>query len=207
MKRNFLLLADSSWQVEWIKKNVGYDAGPSFGGVNLNMFRPTTETFSGKYRIIYSGDPRERKGTDTVEKAIEILKKNPLVNAEYDSYWGKKFSQEKLVEFIQEGHIFLDGHRRAGWCNPVAEAIACGTVPVCTDIGANRDFAIDGHTALVVPVDDPEAMVSAAMRLMDENFRTSLRSKGLTYIQRFSYDKVVPHLEQALENRIYAQAQ
>jgi glycosyltransferase involved in cell wall biosynthesis len=207
INRRFLLLADSSWQVEWIKKNVGYmEAGPPFGGINLTMFRPSKDTKKdSKLRIIYSGDPRERKGTDTVEKAIEILKTSPLVDADYDFYWGKKFDQETLVRFIQQGDIFLDGHRRAGWCNPVAEAIACGTVPVCTDIGAVGDFAIHERTALVVSVDDAEAMAAEALRLVqDENLRTKLSKNGIKHIQRFSYDLVTPVLESALEKRVHA---
>lgn len=204
MKRKFLLLTDSSWQIDWIKSNVGYAAGPAFGGINLNMFKPATQSTNGKYKIIYSGDPRKRKGTDTVEEAIKILKSNPNVYAEYDFYWGKKFDQPKLINFIQNGHIFLDGHRRAGWCNPVAEAIACGTTPVCTDIGANRDFAIHGQTALVVPVDNPQAMADAAIEYMENRYlRNHLRLRGLEHIKNFSYDLVVPKLEKALLQRLY----
>lgn len=207
IKRKFLILADSSWQVNWVRKNVGYAAGPAFGGVNLNMFYPSREEKSEEeIRIIYSGDPRERKGTDTVEAAIEMIKASYTGTKKiiFDSYWGKKFTQPILVNFIQKGHIFLDGHRRAGWCNPVAEAIACGVVPVCTRIGAVSDFAIDGETALVVELDDAEAMAQAAISLVDNvALRKKLSKNGLNLIQKFSYDRVVPILENVLVKKIY----
>lgn len=208
MKKNFLILADSNWQVEWVSQNVGYAAGPAFGGVNLSMFYPLIKKESReKIKIIYSGDPRERKGTDIVEKAIENIKNNfaDSDNFIFDSYWGRKFTQEQLVAFIQSGDIFLDAHRRAGWCNPVAEAIACGCVPVCTDIGASRDFAIHEKTALRVPVDDAEMMADSAMRLIeDTGLRENLRSYGLQHIKKFSYINVVSILQKSLEKMIHA---
>lgn len=202
--RKFLLLADSSWQVDWVRKYVGYAAGPAFGGINLKMFCPPPHLRRNpKPKIIYSGDPRERKGTDTVEKAIEIIKSN--IDVDTDFYWGKKFDQKELVRFIQQGDIFLDAHRRAGWCNPVAEAIACGVVPVCTRIGANQDFAMDGETALLVPLDDAEAMAEKTIRLIkDEDMRARLRENGLKHIQNFAYELVVPNLEKALERKVHA---
>lgn len=207
MQRKFLILADSAWQVEWVKKNTGYPAGPSFGGINLNMFSPPKQKIKKeKIKIIYSGDPRERKGTDIVEKAIFDIKSNYSrpENLEFDFYWGKKFPQKKLVEFIQSGDIFLDAHRRAGWCNPVAEAMACGVVPVCTAIGANAEFALDNVTSLRVPMDDAKAMAEQTVRLLeDEEFRKKLRENGLKHIQKFSYRNIVPVLEKVLENKVY----
>lgn len=213
IQKKFLILADSSWQIDWMRRETGYLAGPSFGGINLRMFQPLEQQENKKIRIIYSGDPRERKGTDTVKEAIEILQENILcdgledVQLEFDSYWGKKFTQEQLVTFYQSGDIFLDGHRRAGWCNPVAEAMACGCVPVCTDIGANRDFASHLQTALVVPINRPEMMAHEALSLVRQPLlRNQLRKGGLDKIKNFSYEKVVPALEKVFTRAIYDQA-
>lgn len=203
-KKKFLVLTDSSWQIEWMRTHVGYPAGPSFGGINLSMFYPLTEEIpENPFRIAYSGDPRERKGTEIVEKAIALVKAE-RPNVEVSSYWGRKFLQPELVSFLQHHHVFLDAHRRAGWCNPVAEAIACGNVPVCTDIGANRDFAQHDETALRVPVDDYEAMAKATISLIDNPARRKiLKNKGLKLIQQFSYNTVVSHLENFLESKVH----
>lgn len=204
MRRGYLLMADSSWQVEWVQEHVGYPAGPAFGGINLAMFhgRPMRQR-NQPVRIIYSGDPRERKGTDTVLSALERLKTRFGDQIETDSYWGRRLDQAQLVEFLQQADIFLDGHRRAGWCNPVAEAMACGCVPVCTDIGAVRDFAIHERTALVVPVNDDEAMAEQAARLVeDEWLWQRLRSRGISQISRYDYQLVGAALERFLLERL-----
>lgn len=204
MLRKFLILADSSWQIDWVRRNTAYMAGPAFGGVNLRMFHPSEREENKKLKIIYSGDPRERKGTDTVEKAIALLKEQYGDELEFDSYWHRKFSQERLVEFYQSGDIFLDGHRRAGWCNPVAESMACGCVPVCTRIGANQDFAINNGTAMVVDIDSPIEMARDASFLIgNKKILENIRRDGLERIKLFSYEKVVPMLEKALVKAIY----
>lgn len=204
-KRNLTILADSSWQIDFVKNTVGYpNAGPAFGGINLNMFHRVPRKQNEKKRILFSNDPRPRKGTDTVEAAIEIIKNRYGDSVEFDSYWGRRFSQEELVSFLQRGDIFLDAHRRAGWCNPVAEAIACGAVPVCTDIGAVRDFALHNKTALVVPVDDAEAMAESAIRLLEDNsLRQGLAENGWKTIQRFSYDLIGVELSNSLKTKVF----
>ena len=205
IQRNLTILTDSSWQIDWLKNEVGYpNAGPSFGGINLGMFRRIKRPDNPRLRVLYSNDPRPRKGTDVVIEAIEILRKEYGDSIEFDSYWGKRFSQNDLVAFLQRGDIFLDGHRRAGWCNPVAEAIACGAVPVCADIGAVRDFALPDRTAIVVPVDDAEAMAAGAKRLIDnQELRSTLSENGVKVIEKFAYETVGSNFERFLKQRVF----
>ena len=200
---DMLMLADSSWQVRWLQEVVGVEAGPAFGGINTRMFYPpSSRPVRNVRRVLASGDPRARKGSKTVQAAIATLQ-SESDQIEADSYWGRRFSQKKLVEFLQGGTLFLDAHYRAGWCNPVAEAMACGTAVVCTDIGAVSDFAIHEETALLVPIDDDVAMAQAAKRLLgDEEMRQRLIANGLECIRRFDYEIVAPRLEQVLEGRL-----
>ena len=200
--RETLVLADSSWQLEWVKRNVGVEVGVPFGGVNLGQFMPGGKKRTGaKKLVIHSNDPRERKAPEVVREAVEIIKKNGGVDV--DSYWNRRFTQTQLVHFLQSADVFIDGHRRAGWCNPVIEAMACGTATVCTDIGAVSDFAEHGVTSLVVPVDDPQAMADAALRLLkDDKLRSTIVLNGLKKVQEFSYEKVVPKLEAYLAKQL-----
>lgn len=153
-------------------------------------------------RVIASGDPRERKGGDTVTAAMEMIRFTMGDKVETDTYWNRRFSQTQLVEFLQQGDVFLDGHRRAGWCNPVAEAMACGTAVVCTDIGAVKDFAIRGTTT-AVPVDDPGAMAAAAhYALGNVGVRQRHIENGLSQIAKFDYQTVAVNLETYLLGRV-----
>ena len=200
--RETIVLADSSWQLKWIHETLGIEVGVPFGGIDLGLFMPgPPKKDRAKQRVIASGDPRPRKGLDTVQAAVETLKTK--ANIEFEVYWNRRFSQAQLVQFLQNGDVFLDGHRRGGWCNPVIEAMACGTAVVCTNIGATSDFALPGITALVVSVDDPTAMANAALRLLKDNaLRERLVLNGLDHVQKFSYKNVVPKLETFLTHKL-----
>ncbi|MGU3466870.1 glycosyltransferase [Methylobacterium sp. C33D] len=56
---------------------------------------------------------------------------------------------------------FCSAEAHAGWCNPAAEAMACGT-PLITTVHGTLAFAANAVTALVVP-DGPEAALGAAV--------------------------------------------
>ncbi len=198
------LLADGQWQLDWVRENVRDDdhIGVAFGGVNVQMFHPRPGARrNGDFRIGASGDTRARKGSDIVEQAVGIIQK--MARVEYSTYWGKRYSQERLVEWYQDQDIFLDGHRRGGWCNPVVEAMACGCAVVCTNIGATSAVAIDGETARVVPVDDPQAMAEAALWLLGSQERLDkMAQRGVARARSFDYRHVVPELEAYIERYV-----
>ncbi len=203
--RGFMLLPDSRYQCDWLVREAGVAAGPSIGGVNLRMFRPIKPPRAvPPWRVIHSGDPRPRKGTAVVTRAINIAR-HAEPRVESDAYWGRRFTQEELVRFLGDADVFVDGHRRGGWCNPVIEAMACGTATVCTGIGATADFAVDGETALVVAPDDHAAMAQAILRLLhDDALRARIAAGGLAMAQRFDYEAIGARLEAALQERLGA---
>lgn len=196
------LLADAQWQLDWVRAEIGRPVGVAFGGVNTAMFRPREgPRREGPYRLGASGDPRDRKGTNTVMAAVERIRAEARV--EFSSYWGQRYDQAQLVAWYQDCDIFLDGHRRGGWCNPVIEAMACGCAAVCTQIGATSAVAFDDRTARVVPVDDVEAMADAALWLLRRAGRIErLGQAASDWIQQFDYRRVVETLERYLEAHV-----
>lgn len=193
---DMLILADGAFQLEWLHAATGREVGVRFGGVNTGMFHPAEGARpEGPLRIGYAGDPRPRKGTDTVEAALEIVRgRYPEVVVR--SYWGQRLDQAGLVRWYQDTDIFLDGHRRGGWCNPVAEALACGCAVVCTRIGATAELAIDGKTALTVEVDDIEGMAAAACELIErDSLRATLRGAALAQVAQYSYERIGAQME------------
>ncbi len=200
----YLILTDSAWQIAWLRDNLGIEAGPAIGGVNVAMFRHVkTKRNPPPYRILWSGDPRPRKGGETVTKALDILRESGL-DFEAATYFGAGIPQSGMAEWLSNGDLFLDGHRHGGWCNPVAEAMACGLPVVCTDIPAVGDFALHGETALLVDVGDARAMADAAWCLLKDNppWRAQLARAGHKRIQAFSYEVVAPRLGAALMERL-----
>lgn len=205
IEENMVILADSDWQLEWVADQVGVEVGVPFGGINLQMFRYADRTErTGKEIIVgYSNDPRKRKGTDTVLKAIDLLKDTKKVKLSFESYWDKRFTQQQMVEFYQRVDIFVDGHHRGGWCNPVAEAMACGAAVVCTEIGATSGFAVPGITAITIPVGDEQAMAQGVLRLAaDRDFRLDLVREARRQIEFFDYARVTNTLESFLRKKL-----
>lgn len=48
---------------------------------------------------------------------------------------------EEYVKYLQTGNVFLSCSRSEGWNLPLIEAIACGTISICSDYGAQLEFA------------------------------------------------------------------
>lgn len=50
-------------------------------------------------------------------------------------------SQEKYVSYLRSGHCLISCARAEGWGLPLIEAIACGTPTICSNYGAQLEFA------------------------------------------------------------------
>jgi autotransporter strand-loop-strand O-heptosyltransferase len=57
-------------------------------------------------------------------------------------------SQDYYIQMLQTSHAFLSCSRSEGWNLPLIEAIACGLPTICSDYGAQLEFA-DGISAKV----------------------------------------------------------
>jgi len=185
----YLKLSNATWEKEWLKENMNIPSILLLGGVNFEMFHPIEEREDkDDFRILCSGDPRERKGTKNILKAFEIVKKEEP-RAILNTYHGKGISQEKMAEKYCSADIFVEASWQAGWNNPVAEAMACKVPVVCTDIGGVKDFAFHEKTALLVPPENPQAMALAVLRLIrDEKLREKLRENAYKHIKTFDWD-------------------
>lgn len=185
----FVKVANATWIQRWLRENLGLESFLQFGGIDRELFRPVqTERDEGVFAILCSGDPRTHKGTSTVVEAVELVKKKHP-NVILDSYHGRGIPQEQMAACYSSADLFVDAQWYAGWNNPVAEAMACGTPIVCTDIGGVEDFARHEETALLVPARDPGRLAEAINRMIDlPELRTTLARNALTRIARFDWE-------------------
>ena len=78
--------------------------------------------------------------------------------------------------------------RYEGFGLPIAEAMACGTPVVCSDVSSLPEVA--GDAALLVPPDDVRGWVEALTHVIsDEGLRGTLREKGLKQAAKFSWER------------------
>jgi len=198
----FLKIANATWMQLYLAQELGVEAELLVGGVNREVFRPVSaDRAPGVFRILCSGDPRERKGTDTIRAAVEIVRReNPSV--ELVTYHGRGIPQERMAETYCSADLFVDAQWYAGWNNPVAEAMACGVPVVCTDIGGVADFAFHEETAVLVPVGNVGRLASAIRRMIAEpDSRERLRRNALRTVARFDWDDSARRLHRLLEAR------
>lgn len=108
--------------------------------------------------------------------------------------------QTTLVSEIYNGSaVYLCPSILEGWHLPPAEAMACGCALVSTDIGGVRDYAAQGRTALLSPVDEPRALGDDVVRLMeDDGLRMRLARAGGEQIRRFDWSRSVEAMERVL---------
>ena len=89
--------------------------------------------------------------------------------------------QAEVERWMQAADIVVSGSHEdtEGMSRVLYEAMACGAVPIATDIRGNRD-AITSETGMLVPERDPAA-IAAAIRALDTDpvRRAALRAAGI----------------------------
>ena len=191
---NYEIIADAQWQLDFFTKN-NIRVGVPIGGINLKMFH--NKNAKRTIDVAYSGDARPRKGTNIINNTVLKL---TGINAQ--SYFNKG-NQKWLVNFLNQSNLFIDNHLRAGWCNPVLEAMSCGCVAICNDIPAVTDFAIHNKTAIVLKENNEENFYNSVIDLLNNKDKTErLRSESLERVKLFDYNIVSKRFEQYLLSKI-----
>jgi glycosyltransferase involved in cell wall biosynthesis len=71
-----------------------------------------------------------------------------------------------LHAHLSSSDIFVLPSRSEGFSNAIIEAMAASLPVVATNVGGNADAVEDGVSGFIVPVDDPEALSEAIVRLI-----------------------------------------
>lgn len=93
--------------------------------------------------------------------------------------------QQGIERWMQAADVLVSGSHQdtEGMSRVLYEAMACGAVPVATDIRGNRD-ALTPETGVLVPERDPAAMASAVSGLITEAPRRQAMSRaGVRHVQ------------------------
>jgi glycosyltransferase involved in cell wall biosynthesis len=93
-----------------------------------------------------------------------------------------------------KAHIAMLPSRREGLPKSLLEAAACGRAIVATDVPGCREIAREGLNALLVPVDNAEALADAVQKLAsDPDLRARFASAGRALVEReFSSARIGP---------------
>ncbi len=109
-------------------------------------------------------------------------------------------SVAKARELYNRCKIWLVTSSDEGFCLPMLEAMACGCVVISSDHLVAADIIEDGVNGFIVPYGNVEAYLEKIMFLLDrESERQKMVTRGLETARRFTWEKAVSKMEQALE--------
>lgn len=139
----------------------------------------------------------EAMGSITTHRPLLVIVGTPVPAAILDEIarraerWGvagdvRVLPQQEGVErWMQAADLLVSGSHQdtEGMSRVLYEAMACGAVPVATDIRGNRD-ALTPETGVLVPERDPAAMAHAIAGLVaDTSRREAMSRAGLRHVQ------------------------
>lgn len=222
VRRGFMFLGNSEGLCRRIERKYGVACRRAPGGVNPEIFRPLDPAerrprSRDEFKVLcYGRATRRRKGVHLVIRAVESLRRRypGLKLVFFDSLVGEDrrdprklirtsvpqefhldLPQSRMAWLFGQADAFVSAEKRAGWANTAAEAMACRLPVVCTASGS-RDFAIDGQTALVIPMRHPCFIARALRRLIEDRaLAARLADAGNKKIAEFSWPRLVTRLE------------
>jgi L-malate glycosyltransferase len=94
--------------------------------------------------------------------------------------------------------------RQEGLSNALLEAMAAGLPVIASRVGGNVELVRDGHTGLLFPAGDPQALARALLALQrDPTLRVRLGREARAWVdERFSVQRMVRDL-----HRLYGQVE
>ncbi|MER7168031.1 glycosyltransferase [Micromonospora sp. NPDC000207] len=169
-------------------------------GVNLGTFAPlgpAAEVHPGRHRVLTVGRLVERKGFQTVIRAMALVPDAecvvvggpPVGLLESDPYARRlralagscgvadrvrlvgAVPREEMGRWYRSADVLV----AAPWYEPFGltplEAMACGVPVIGTAVGGIKDTVVEGVTGDLVPARDPQALGTAIRRLLDDRIR------------------------------------
>ena len=106
-------------------------------------------------------------------------------------HFSGRLNREQMAVLYRDAHLMLNASRVDNMPNAVLEALASGVPVISTRAGGIPFMVKDGHTAMLVAVDDAAAMAAAAIEVLENHdLRARLVAAGLVEVQRYQWSRV-----------------
>lgn len=207
----FLAISESTRQ-DLVQRGVAKEKiAVSVCGLDHARYRPGGEK-TPHPSVLYVGRLRRYKGVDALldafrhvrerlpEARLTVLGDGPhrpsleqrarvLGLGDSVVFTGFVSSSEKVKQ-LQSSWVSALPSPKEGWGLTVVESNACGTPVVASRSPGLVDSVKDGESGLLVPHGDARALADAILSILtDEELRQRLGRGGLTWAQRFTWDR------------------
>jgi glycosyltransferase involved in cell wall biosynthesis len=99
-------------------------------------------------------------------------------------------SESEKVDWLQRASLLVQVSRKEGWGLTVAEAYACGTPVVATDVPGLSDSVQDGVTGLLVRQARPRPLAATISKLLtDDDARQRMSRRALAWSANFDWEE------------------
>ena len=205
----------SEWLADEIRK-CGSDAAIVHDGLDFEYFRLTSPIEArNKFEVAMMWHVDERKRCQDSLAALKLVKeKHPELHVTAFSAYDRPKDLPEWFSFVKKpdrgehnriynnAAIYVAASEQEGCGLTPEESMICGCAVCCTDIGGFRDYAIDGKTALLSPIYNPEALAGNIGRLIeDDTLRIHIAKEGANNVQKYTWNSSVECFENALRHR------
>lgn len=105
----------------------------------------------------------------------------------------------KCRELYNRSKIWLVTSRSEGFCRPILEAMACGTMVISTNHDSASGLISHGENGILVPIGDIDAFMEYIdLFLKDKKERQRLVENAFETVRKFTWDKAVDKMEEVL---------
>lgn len=122
-----------------------------------------------------------------------------MIQAHPECHFAGFYSRDEIGRYYASADIYIHASLTETFGNVLTEAMASGLAVAGFDYAAARQFIRQRENGLVVPVDQPAALVAAAVELArDEPLRSGLRRAARTGFELQSWSHVIGRFESDL---------
>lgn len=205
-------IAVSRFLQDVIEKDYGQKCLYVKNGLEQKSVEPMLSK-TGKLRLITRQDTSAYRGWDIVDQAlgsamrqrenleIHLYGMNKKRRTRYPAIYHRGLTGDRLLGLFKSCDIYVSGALREGFSYPLIEAMSQGLCIASTDAGGNKEFCVDGQTALLSPSGDAEALCRNILRLIDNpTVRERLKTNGFDKTKEFMWQDSINQLERVFES-------
>lgn len=176
IKKADIVLANSLFSQENIKKAYGINASLCYLGVDTKKFYPVN--IKKKFDVLFVGEKADIEGYDLLKDTLKLYKNPPIVEFVSRNRNGSGINEGALIKKINESRIVLALSRNEPFGLISIETMACGIPVIALSEGGFRESVINGKTGFLINRNPKDLKDKIDLFLNDSNLRNKLGKEG-----------------------------